>query len=183
MFEKLFGNSGLELLIGISSCNKIHGSQALSPYVRQWGKNKNTLIYYIAYGTGTKDPAYYIVLVSILHQTFGKDTEVSRLLKLISWWGNNMNRGLVVVVLISDWIKLYSGYNSIELHFSGLEQYYDGFNTRIQSTDRVHTVMVYNINYHLLQHVFNIKLDSIISIRNINNIGSISRVRSSIVTH
>jgi len=93
-----------------------------------------------------------------------------------------MNQGLVVVVLISDWIKLYSGYNSIELHFSGLEQYYDGFNTRIQSTDRVHTVMVYNINYHLLQHVFNIKLDSIISIRNINNIGSIT-VRSSIVTH
>jgi len=73
MFEKLFGNSDLEL-IGISSCNKIHDPQALSPYVRQWGENRNTLIYYIAYGTGTKDPrgrgAYYIVLVSILHQTF-----------------------------------------------------------------------------------------------------------------
>ena len=79
-----------------------------------------------------------------------------------------MNRGLVVVVL-SDWIKLYSGYESIDLQFSGLEQYYDGFNTRIQSTARVHTVMVYNIDYHLLQHVFNIKLDSIVSIRNINN--------------
>ena len=110
MFEKLFGNSDLEL-IGISSCNKIHDSQALSPYVRQWGENMNTLIYYISYGTGTKDPrgrgAYYIALVSILHQTFGKHTEVSRSLKLISWWRNNMNRGLVVVVLISDWIKLY----------------------------------------------------------------------------
>jgi len=74
MFEKLFGNSGLEL-IGISSCNKIH--------VRQWGENRNNLIYYIAYGTGTKDPrgrgAYY----SILHQTFRKDTEVSCSLKLI----------------------------------------------------------------------------------------------------
>jgi len=110
MFEKLFGNSDLEL-IGISSCNKIHYSQALSPYCCQWGENRNTLIYYIAYGTSTKDPrgrgAYYIVLVSILHQTFGKHTEVSRSLKLISWWRNNMNRGLVVVVLISDWIKLY----------------------------------------------------------------------------
>ena len=129
MFEKLFGNSGLEL-IGISSCNKIHDSQALSPYVRQWGENRNTLIYYITYGTGTKDPrgrgAYYIVLVSIPHQTFGKDTEVSRSLKLISWWrNNNMNRGLEMVVLISTWIKLYSGYNSVELRFSGLEQYYD----------------------------------------------------------
>jgi len=61
-----------------------------------------------------------------------------------------MNRELVVVVLISDWIKLYSGHNchqssdpahipshplikncnSIELQFSGLEQYYDGFITR-----------------------------------------------------
>jgi len=146
MFEKLFGNSGLEL-IGISSCNKIDDSQALSPYCRQWGENRNTLIYY-------KDPrgrgAYYIVLVSILHQTFGKGTEVSCSLKLISWWRNNMNRELVVVVLISDWTKLYSGYNchqssdpahipshpliktcnSIELQFSGLEQYYDGFITR-----------------------------------------------------
>jgi len=125
MFEKLFGYSDLEL-IGISSCKKIHDSQALSPYVRQWGENRNTLIYYIAYGTGTKDPrgrgAYYIVLVSILHQTFGKHTEVSRSLKLISWWRNNMNQGLVVVVLISDWIKLsvfmynsilYGGENSI----------------------------------------------------------------------
>merc|ERR1719253_1614481 len=122
MFEKL----DLEL-IGISSCNKIHDPQALSPYVRQWGENRNTLIYYIAYGTGTKDPrgrgAYYIVLVNILHQTFGKDTVVSCSLELVSWWINNMNQGLLVVVLIGGWIKLYSGCNSIELQFSGLEQY------------------------------------------------------------
>ena len=72
MFEKLFGNSDLEL-IGISSCNKIHDPHALSPYVRQWGENRNTLIYYIAYGTGTKDPrgrgAYYIVLTRDLQTT------------------------------------------------------------------------------------------------------------------
>ena len=112
--EKLFGNSDLELT-GISSCNKIHDFQALSPYARQWGENMNTMIYYISYGTGTKDPrgrgAYYIVLVCILHQTFGKDTKVSCSLKLISWWRNNMNRELVVVVLISDRIKFYLGYN------------------------------------------------------------------------
>ena len=36
MFEKLFGNSDLEL-IGISSYNKIHDSQALSPYGERIG--------------------------------------------------------------------------------------------------------------------------------------------------
>jgi hypothetical protein len=35
-FEKLFGNSDLEL-IGISRCNKIHDSQALSPYGERIG--------------------------------------------------------------------------------------------------------------------------------------------------
>jgi hypothetical protein len=47
-----------------------------------------------------------------------------------------VSRELVVVVLISDWIKLYSGYNSIELQISGLEQYYDGFNTISRYTTR-----------------------------------------------